>query len=117
MPTEKTSRPQATIESKYQAPEESVAQMKALTNQDRAGKFEYRHPRESDDAHQWRCLKRNMRHDDRLDRAAATRLLDAARKLPNGSDKDRAELAAEFYERFGQEEQKSPLQKGSVRDD
>ena len=118
MPTEKTSKPQATIESKHKAPQESVAEMKAKTNQDREGKFEYRYPRESNEAHQWRCLKRNMRHDERLDRAAALRLLNKALELPTGSPRDKDELRAEFYERFGKEQQSSPkLGNGEVRDD
>lgn len=107
MPTEKTSNYPGTIESKYQAPQESVAEMKAITNQDRAGKFEYRHPRESDDAHQWRCLKRNMRHDERLTKESAQRLLHAARELPSAKNRpqDLIELNGEFTERFGSEAQ------------
>jgi hypothetical protein len=61
-------------------------------------------------------MKRNMRHDERLDRAAGQRLLEAARKLPSGTTLDRDELAAEFYARFGQEEQQQPF-RGRLRDD
>lgn len=92
-------------------------EMKAITNQDRTGKFDYRHPREGDEAHRWRCMKRNMRHDPRLERASAQRLLDNARKLPSGTEQDRDELAAEFYERFGQEQQSARLPPGRVLDD
>jgi hypothetical protein len=91
--------------------------MKALTNQDRAGKFDYHHPRESDEQHQWRGLKRNMRHDNRLDRAAAQRLLDNAMKLETGTQTDRDELRAEFYGRFGQEQQSIHGANGRFSDD
>jgi hypothetical protein len=92
--------------------------MKAITNQDRAGKFDYHHPRESDSDHQWRGLKRNMRHDDRLDRASAQRLLDKAMTLMTGTQRDRDELRAEFYDRFGQEQQQGVTYvRGQVIDD
>lgn len=92
---------------KHQGISESVNDMSASTSQDRAGKFEYRYPREGNEAHRWRCMKRNMRHDERLTKESAQRLLHAARELPSAKQRpgDLAELNAEFTERFGAEAQ------------
>lgn len=110
MPTEKTLKYQDTL-----APVDSMV---AITDQDKAGKFEYRYPREGNEAHRWRCMKRNMRHDERLTRESGQRLLDNARKLPSGTQLDRDELAAEFHERFWQDEQQgAPAPRGRVRGD
>lgn len=101
MRTEKTLRHQGTLE--------SVDGMKHISATDKAGKFNYHHPREGDEAHRWRCLKRNMRHDERIDRDAGLRLLTACRKLVESVCKDRwpdfDQLQAEFDERFGQSQE------------
>ncbi len=109
MPTEKTLRHQVTAE--------PVNSMQRVGATDVTGGFDYMQPRESDYAHQWRGMKRNMRHDERLDRASAQRLLDNARKLPGGKERDIAELEAEFRERFGDEQQQAPSRPGRFRDE
>lgn len=80
---------------------ESVASMKKTTATDKTGRFNYSHPKEGNGAHRWRCLKRNMRHDERLDAESAGRLLDACRKIPGIPSHDLSEIEAEFAERFG----------------
>jgi hypothetical protein len=115
MPTEKTLKHQGTAE--------TVADMKAITNKDATGTFNYYHPIESDEAHRWRCMKRNMRHDERVDREAGLRLLENAGKLPVGDDTasanrrydDMAELRKEFEERFGKRPDEEDKPKGTFR--
>lgn len=110
MRTEKTLKHQGTVE--------TVSEMKAIWNQDATGKFAYRHPKEGDEAHRWRCMKRNMRHDERIDRDAGMRMLQNARKLPSASKGnffDMQELEAEFEERFGAPTAEQPQERGKFR--
>lgn len=93
MPTDETLRHQGTLE--------SVREMKTISATDRTGGFNYYHPRESDEDHRWRCLTRNMAYDDRLDKPAAQRLLDACRKLQSATTERADLLALEFNNRFG----------------
>ena len=107
MPTEKTLR--------HQAIEGQSEILVAAT--DVTGTFHYRFPRESNEAHRWRCLKRNMRYDSRLDRELAQSLLNKARKLERVPAKDMAELEEEFRERFGAEQPQAPSRPGRFRGD
>lgn len=54
----------------------------------------------SDEDYRWRGMERNMRKDDRLDRDAGVRLLEAARKLPSANPERIRRLSEAFDRRF-----------------
>jgi hypothetical protein len=90
--------------------------MQPVSDKDAAGQFNYRYPREGNEAHRWRCMKRNMRHDERIDKEAGQRLLEAARGLPSCTPTNYQELLAEFNERFGEQQERPESRRGLRRE-
>ncbi len=86
---------------KWEEPDAAASGFKELSASDKGGGFTYKHPRESDEDHRWRCMKRNMRYSDALTKDGAQKMLENARKLTSCNDRDLSELQEEYNLRFG----------------
>lgn len=76
----------------------------------------YEFPTESDKDRQWRLMLRNMRHEPRLDREGASRLLANAKALPGAFEGSVRELTDAFHKRFGADTTVKPAYAGRYRD-